>query len=247
MLVTGLIYVAIVALWAAVLVPMWLRRHDDDEAHRLERHQEALGTLARFRSGGSSQAPSAQRAARRRRAILATLVAVTVTGLAAWVLQVAGAWVVIVPGVVLVAFVASAAFATRASTKSAVSESRRSASTSGASTSGASMRDNSARRETENEAQQRAQQREQRRSQRRERVAASASSESSDHTYGYPDTQRQTRRTEVIVTAPARTRRDRVALEGTGIDQDHAGEFDTAPPHTSRRRAVWDQVFDQTA
>jgi len=48
---TGLIYVAIVALWAAVLIPMWLRRHDADEAHRLERHAEAMGTLARFRSG----------------------------------------------------------------------------------------------------------------------------------------------------------------------------------------------------
>ena len=26
--VTGLIYVVIIALWVAVLIPMWLRRHD---------------------------------------------------------------------------------------------------------------------------------------------------------------------------------------------------------------------------
>jgi hypothetical protein len=242
MFVTGLIYVAIVALWAAVLVPMWLRRHDDDEAHRLERHQEALGTLARFRSGNSSQAPPAKRAARRRRVILATLVAVTVTGAAAWVLQVAGAWVVLVPGLTLLAFVASAAFATRSMTRPAASTTRR-------------TRDTAARvdleqhaeQRAEQHAEQRAEQREQRRAKRRERVAASAADTSSDDSYGYPDTRRQTRRREVIITPPDRTRRDHVALEGTRIDQDHADELDTAQAHPSRRRASWEQVFDQTA
>ena len=67
---TGLIYVAIVALWAAVLIPMWLRRHDDDQARRIERHRVAMGTLARIADEGEV----AQGAAARRRRPEAALV-----------------------------------------------------------------------------------------------------------------------------------------------------------------------------
>lgn len=79
---TGLIYVAIVALWAAVLIPMWLRRHDDDQARRIERHRVAMGTLARIADDGEV-AQSA--AARRRRVILASAATVGALATAAWV------------------------------------------------------------------------------------------------------------------------------------------------------------------
>lgn len=45
---TGLIYVAIVAAWAAYLVPMWLRRHDEaSRAKSVERYSSAMRVLAR--------------------------------------------------------------------------------------------------------------------------------------------------------------------------------------------------------
>jgi peptidoglycan/LPS O-acetylase OafA/YrhL len=103
--VTGLIYVAIVALWAAVLIPMWLRRHDDDEERRRERHEEALGVLARFRSANARPISPARRAARRRRAIALTLVALLVAGGAGWMTGVVGAWALITPLIGLVLFV----------------------------------------------------------------------------------------------------------------------------------------------
>jgi hypothetical protein len=45
---TGLIYVAIVAAWAAYLVPMWLRRHDEaSRTQSVERYSSAMRVLAR--------------------------------------------------------------------------------------------------------------------------------------------------------------------------------------------------------
>lgn len=80
--VTGLIYVAIVALWAAVLIPMWLRRHDDDQARRIERHRVAMGTLARI----ADDAEGAQgAAARRRRVVVAAAATLGALATAAWV------------------------------------------------------------------------------------------------------------------------------------------------------------------
>lgn len=79
---TGLIYVAIVALWAAVLIPMWLRRHDDDQARRIERHRVAMGTLARIADDGEVAQGAA---ARRRRLIVAAAATVGALGTAAWV------------------------------------------------------------------------------------------------------------------------------------------------------------------
>jgi membrane protein implicated in regulation of membrane protease activity len=109
--VTGLIYVAIVALWAAVLIPMWLRRHDHDEEHRLQRHQEALGTLARFRGAGGASGSPTRRAARRRLMILVTLATLTVAGGAAWLLGLVGMWALVAPALFLAGFVTLAAVA----------------------------------------------------------------------------------------------------------------------------------------
>lgn len=44
---TGLIYVVIIALWAAVLIPMWLRRHDQiSEVRSTARFSSAMKTLS---------------------------------------------------------------------------------------------------------------------------------------------------------------------------------------------------------
>lgn len=99
---TGLLYVAIVALWAAVLIPMWLRRHDDDQARRIERHRVAMGTLARF--GAGQQATASQAAARRRRSILVTLCALSLLATGAWVLGMASGWLLAASLVVLAGF-----------------------------------------------------------------------------------------------------------------------------------------------
>ena len=108
--VTGLIYVAIVALWAAVLIPMWLRRHDDDQARRIERHRVAMGTLARIADDPEAAQGAA---ARRRRVILAATATVGALGTVAWI---AG----FIPGVVtgllwlpLVAYVPAALISER--------------------------------------------------------------------------------------------------------------------------------------
>lgn len=48
----GLIYAVIVGLWAVVLVPMWLRRHDEvSESRSVDRFQGAMRTLSRKGSG----------------------------------------------------------------------------------------------------------------------------------------------------------------------------------------------------
>ena len=99
---TGLLYVAIVALWAAVLIPMWLRRHDDDQARRIDRHRTAMGALAGFRS--DEEAPAAQSAERRRRTILASLVALCLLAGAAWFLGMASGWFLLAAIVMLGAF-----------------------------------------------------------------------------------------------------------------------------------------------
>lgn len=43
---TGVIYVVIIALWAAVLIPIWLRRHDQiSEVRSTARFSSAMKTL----------------------------------------------------------------------------------------------------------------------------------------------------------------------------------------------------------
>ena len=81
---TGLIYGAIVALWACVLIPLWLRRHVDDQAARIEQHRSALGALARVH--GSVPSP-AQTASRRRRIWLAVLAMVSLVAVTGWVME----------------------------------------------------------------------------------------------------------------------------------------------------------------
>lgn len=94
---------AIVALWAAVLIPMWLRRHDDDQARRIERHRLALGTLARFR--GAEEVDARSLATRRRRVALLGLAALGVIGSSLWLTGMVPGTVAILMWMPCVAFV----------------------------------------------------------------------------------------------------------------------------------------------
>lgn len=80
---TGLIYVVIIALWAAVLIPIWLRRHDQiSEVRSTARFSSAMKTLgkdkgknkARRQVGAqvayNSPREAARQAAAKRRAII---------------------------------------------------------------------------------------------------------------------------------------------------------------------------------
>lgn len=118
---TGLIYVAIVGLWACVLIPLWLRRHVDDQAARIERHQTAMGALARVH--GSAPSPAAT-ASRRRRVWLGILGFVALVAVTGWVLE-----FVPLPGVaasvgLLVAFCLGILVARRSSARHVASEGR---------------------------------------------------------------------------------------------------------------------------
>jgi membrane protein implicated in regulation of membrane protease activity len=114
--VTGLIYVAIIALWAAVLIPMWLRRHDDDQARRIERHRVAMGTLARI----ADDPETAQSAAvRRRRVIIAATATLGALGSAAWIAGLLPGLVTAVLWLPLVAFLPAAVVTQRRASRAA--------------------------------------------------------------------------------------------------------------------------------
>ncbi|MFM7598624.1 MAG: hypothetical protein ACKO70_09700 [Actinomycetota bacterium] len=108
---TGLLYVAIVALWAAVLIPMWLRRHDDDQARRIERHRTAMGALARMPE--TTGRGAAATAARRRNVVLGALAGLVVATGAAWALGYASGWFVTASMVLLASYSAGAFVAHR--------------------------------------------------------------------------------------------------------------------------------------
>ena len=113
---TGLIYVAIVALWAAVLIPMWLRRHDDDQARRIERHRVAMGTLARI-ADDAEVAHGA--AARRRRVIVAATATIGALATAAWAAGLLPGVLALAMWVPFVAFVPAAVVAERRAARDA--------------------------------------------------------------------------------------------------------------------------------
>ena len=56
---SGLIYAAIAILWAAVLIPMWLRNHDTAAENRsAERFGQAMRVLSRKEQGGRRRGTS---------------------------------------------------------------------------------------------------------------------------------------------------------------------------------------------
>jgi len=131
---SGLLYAAIIGMWALVLVPMWLRRHDEaQESKSADRFARAMGTLRRGdvgSVGGSSGTrevlmpgrPSSVRAtqvtvtgpvteltpaaaaAARRRRVLAVLGVLLSVWLVLALLHVVPRWTVTVPLVLVVGF-----------------------------------------------------------------------------------------------------------------------------------------------
>ena len=151
---SAILYFAIVAIWAGVLMPRWLRpgrRRRVEVTEHFEMHTEVYESEAEARSGGRSHPAVTERevtveeevtwteedAAERRanilkarRRMLGTLVALTVIAFLIAVAGIAASWVIIPPGVMLGGFVlllreASRSDAERARRLAHASETRR--------------------------------------------------------------------------------------------------------------------------
>ncbi len=130
----GVIYAVIVVLWAAVLVPMWLRRHDEvTESRSVDRFQGAMRTLSRrepdgdrrevlvprrsssraLPDGAADQLTLAARAAVRRRRIVLGLAVVTVLLAVLARVRAIPMWAVVLPFLLLVGYLATVSLATR--------------------------------------------------------------------------------------------------------------------------------------
>ena len=137
--VTGLIYIVIIALWAAVLIPMWLRRHDQiSEVRSTARFENSMARLGShdemsIRRGGrdqmnsfSSMAPSAKR----RAIVLASLAGMTALTLLLALVSVAPKWMPILFGLLTAAFMVASAMTASARTQAAPARVRRTSPTS---------------------------------------------------------------------------------------------------------------------
>jgi len=125
--VTGLIYVVIIALWAAVLIPMWLRRHDQiSEVRSTLRFSSAMRTLGRntrVPGGAMSATTTAREASRRRVTVLAILSSVFLVALGLAMLGSMSMGVVIVAAIPLIGY--AVAMAATASQRRQVPAARR--------------------------------------------------------------------------------------------------------------------------
>jgi len=119
---SGAIYAVIVALWALVLIPLWLRNHDrSGEARQIDRYRSALSTLSpaeqshgREERQVSARASSddddwheqtpAELAAARRRLVLAVLAGLVAGALILVLLGVAPLWFPLLPAALLGGF-----------------------------------------------------------------------------------------------------------------------------------------------
>lgn len=115
---SGVIYAVIVALWAVVLIPLWLKNHDrSGEARAIERRSDAMGRLFGGRAtavhGDESaedgeewhEPTAAEIAAGRRRMVLAVLIGLLVGSVVLVALDVLPMWFVVLPAVLLGGFV----------------------------------------------------------------------------------------------------------------------------------------------
>ena len=129
---TGVIYLVIIALWAAVLIPMWLRRHDQiSEIRSTARFSSAMHSLgiqeqdASEHSARTRQAApypvarnaAASVAARRRAVVLTALTALLAFALVGYLLDSAPVWLPLAAAVLVTAFLVASAMT--ASTRSA--------------------------------------------------------------------------------------------------------------------------------
>lgn len=117
---TGLIYVVIIGLWAAVLIPIWLKRQDQvSEVRSTARFSSAmrsLGDRADSKASASRQTATHVRdftsprdraraqAAKRRSMVLAVLTSITALTLIGTVLGFIPAFIAIAAGIILAAF-----------------------------------------------------------------------------------------------------------------------------------------------
>jgi len=118
--VTGLIYLVIIALWAAVLIPMWLRRHDQvSEVRSTTRFSTAMRSLGTPRSEEymtnqrnshtSRQNASVARAAQRRTMVLGSLSALLAVTLLMAIGSMAPKWLPVFMAVLVTGFVVATA------------------------------------------------------------------------------------------------------------------------------------------
>ena len=116
---TGLIYVVIIALWAAVLIPIWLRRHDQiSEVRSTARFSSAMKTLGKNEKAGRSArrgsslgrptSPVQEAAAKRRAVVMGILSAALAVVLALAVVGLVPRWAPIVLAVVVLTYVIAA-------------------------------------------------------------------------------------------------------------------------------------------
>ena len=131
---TGLIYIAIIALWAAVLIPMWLRRHDQisevRSTARFENSMARLGShdeMTSHRGGRDhmnrqiAMTPSGKR----RAIVLASLTGLTAVTLLLALASVAPQWMPILFGLLTAAFMVASAMTASARTQAAPARVRR--------------------------------------------------------------------------------------------------------------------------
>ena len=116
---TGLIYVVIIALWAAVLIPIWLRRHDQiSEVRSTARFSSAMKSLGkneksgrsarRGSSSGRPTSPAQEAAAKRRAVVMGILSAALAVVLTLAVVGLIPRWAPIVLAVVVLTYVIAA-------------------------------------------------------------------------------------------------------------------------------------------
>lgn len=59
---TGILLIAVAILWAVVLIPMWLKKHDEaDQSRSVDRFSRAMGSLSGRRAGRKVQDPAEPR------------------------------------------------------------------------------------------------------------------------------------------------------------------------------------------
>ena len=118
---TGLIYVVIIALWAAVLIPIWLRRHDQiSEVRSTARFSSAMKSLgksdsrkSRSRGAGRAQSysPARETAAKRRAIIMGVLSGALALLLVLAVVGLVPRWAPIILAVLVLSYVIAAGVA----------------------------------------------------------------------------------------------------------------------------------------
>lgn len=123
-----MIYLVIIALWAAVLIPMWLRRHDQiSEIRSTARFSSAMHSLANHdddaeeperRHAGTRRSPrthsAASIAAQRRAFVLATLTALLAFALVGYLLDATPVWLPLAAAVLVTAFLIASALTAQA-------------------------------------------------------------------------------------------------------------------------------------